>query len=73
MLKMDTICFHMKKLFDQGIIEILNMILQQSYDFMFQEIIEAFNIILDQSDYFPDSLFNTIHKLADDTYMKDDN
>ncbi|EAR95231.2 hypothetical protein TTHERM_00378950 (macronuclear) [Tetrahymena thermophila SB210] len=73
MLKIDNIAFHLKELFKQGIVQILYTILQQSYEFMFHEIIEAFNIILAESESYPDSLFETIQKLADDTYMIQDN
>ncbi|EGR29575.1 hypothetical protein IMG5_153470 [Ichthyophthirius multifiliis] len=72
MLKIENISVHIKKLFDQGIIQILNIVLQRSYEFMFYEIVEAFNIILAESDVYPTSVFQTIEKLADHTYMKQD-
>lgn len=57
MLRIDPIADYIHEMFNQGIVEILNMILHQSYEFMFKEIIEAFNIILAESDNYPETVF----------------
>ncbi len=73
MLRIKSPQTHLQALFDQGIVELVVHILEQSYESMFYEVLEALNLILANSvSYYPDSLLRSITKLSDYSYLADD-
>ncbi len=63
-------------LFEQGVVDIMISILdrdnERGYEFMFYETLESLNIIISESDNYPESMFKSIKKLSDSTYMIND-
>ena len=73
MLRIKNLEIHSDELFEQGIVDIINAVLEKGFYFLFNEILECLNLILSQAeDKYPESLFRTIKKLSDSNFLQSD-